>query len=323
MENPSRSVGRRLEACARASVANAALRSSTEARAGEGGADSSSRNLRKSSSMVWARSSSRSRAEASQRVFTTRALRCSRRPIAPSTTQPAPSARIDEREGPARRRPGHTAPARPRAEHARRIILVNGVKRMKPSARSTDRVRRISPSRTSRRTGVTGSLQLADLADAPVPALRREGERQARLRFRPVFFPVQPARPHDASPVLLRALVERAELEPQRRSTLEAAPQDQQSLVGAVISLPDSKRARREEGLEAFRERGPEWRGVTPQKRRLDRAVEASEPFVPLRLREGGSAAARRLRRGRNAEEGAQEESGRARDRRCDPAACR
>ena len=55
----------------------------------------------------------------------------------------------------------------------------------------------------------------------------------------------------------------------------------------------------------------------------FDRGVEASEPFVPLRLGRGGSAAARRLRRGRNAGEGAQEENDRARDGRCDPSSRR
>src|SRR2546428_2874742 len=288
-------------------MANAALRFSTVTRASESGADSSSRNFRKSSSMERARSSSRSRAEVSQRAWTTRALRCSMRPIAPSTTQPAPSARIDERQGPARRRPGHTAPATPRTEHARRAILGTDASRMKPSARSTERVRRISPSRTSRRTGVTGSLQLADLSDAPALALRRKGERQARLRFRPALLPVQPARPHGASPVLLRPVVGRGDLEPQRRSTLEAAPQDQLDLVGSVISLPDTERARREESLDALRERAPERRCVTALERLLDRGVQASEPFVALRLRGGGSGSARRLRRGRNADKGAQE----------------
>src|SRR5439155_639644 len=72
--------------------------------------------------------------------------------------------------------------------------------------------------------------------------------------------------------------------------TPEAAPQDEEDLVGAVISLADSQGARRQESLDVPRECGPERFDVAQSERRLDRLAQVAEPGVTFGVLLGGAA---------------------------------
>src|SRR5262245_20894449 len=308
----------------RARAANAAPRSSIETRPDVKGRDNSSRKPRKASSITRARVSSRSRAEISQRALTRRASRFCRTPSVPRARQPAPSARMEASHRPGARRPGQVAQASPRAAPVRSATLSRDDSGVKPRERSTERMTRIRPSRTNRRMAVTGSLHFADLADAPGPALRNEREGQSGLRLRGALLAIEPARPQ-RRPLALRArLVERGQNETQRRAAFEAAPQDQHRLVGSVITLPDGQRLRRQEGLDAGRERALEERVVAARERRFDRGVQTPQRVGLLRPGGGDGGSLRGRCFGRNQEEkGAEDNADRARDGRSDPSSWR
>src|SRR5206468_2807256 len=94
---------------------------------------------------------------------------------------------------------------------------------------------RTSPSRTSRRVPVTGSLLLTNLADVPDGTLRCEGEQKAHIRAGRAFFPVLPAGRHDVAAVRPVGALQRVETEAHRGAAGEPSAEHQEDLVGAVV----------------------------------------------------------------------------------------